>query len=67
MFDTKSDFALNKLDWNAVSPSLDALCPEDERNRHRQGGGHLESECIQVHQRALKNISAFFPEGGENR
>ena len=43
------------------------LRPENERARHCQGGGHLESECIQVHQRRAEKYFCFFPEGSENR
>ena len=47
-------------DRNAVPTSLNALCPENDCDRHCQGGGHLESNCIQVHQRRAEKYFCFF-------
>lgn len=56
---------LNTLpDRNAVPPPLDALCPENERDRYCQGGRHLKSKCIQVHQRRTEKYFCFFPGRG---
>ena len=63
--DRRPDRTAQKLpDWNAVPPSVDALRPKNECDRHSQGRGHLKSECIQVHQRRAEKYFCFFPGRG---